>query len=187
MTNADILHKIKNDDKAAMRYIYLENREQCLVFIQKTIKEHALTHQVDAEDIYQEAIAAFYMKVKTGQLTELWSKASTYLLAVSKNMCLNLSKKAHRKPPPLVINDKDELAIENLRIKVRLSIRKLHEPCKSFITLRYFDKLSMTNIAEITEYKNGTTVSNLISRCRKKFKSLFKKEKDALNDFGKFI
>jgi RNA polymerase sigma factor (sigma-70 family) len=132
----------------------------------------------EAKDIFQDALVVFWEKVNADKLV-LTSKISTYLYSV----CLNLwRKELDRKGrqsgemadvPDFIDPDRQE------RIDViNRCINSLGESCRQILKYYYFDKLSMSDIAEKMGFANADTAKTKKYKCKQeldnKVKSLYK-------------
>lgn len=147
-------------------------------FINWCIKAYS-TNEDDAADIFQDSVIALYYNIRSGQLTELTSSLKSYLFAIGKNTAL----KKINKQSKLLINDDvvrlsgqfeqiDHFEDEDKKKVVAALLDKLGEPCKSILTLFYFDKFSMDAIANRLGYKNEHVVKAQKLRCFNSLKKM---------------
>ena len=77
-----LLAGIRNEDEAALAYLYKQHYPMVLHFVQNNNGTDD-----EAKDIYQEAIIIFYEKIKEGTL-ELNCQIKTYLYSVCRRLWL---------------------------------------------------------------------------------------------------
>ena len=68
----------------------------------------------------------------------------------------------------------EELSPSEQSIMLSKNLDKISESCKKVLELFYYRNLTIDEIVEVTEYKDGNTVRSHKSRCLKRLKSLFR-------------
>ena len=79
-----LLAGIRNEDEAALSYLYKDHFPMILHFVQNNNGSDD-----EAKDIYQEAVIIFYEKIRDGGL-ELNCQIKTYLYSVCRRLWLKL-------------------------------------------------------------------------------------------------
>ncbi|MEM9918379.1 MAG: sigma-70 family RNA polymerase sigma factor [Bacteroidota bacterium] len=157
-------------------------------FIKRLI-ENNNGSDVDAADVFQDAIIVFYEKIRTGQLT-LNCSIRTYLYSICKHLWLN---KLRDRKDWLNIEQEEVEAIEippesfNVLItkeRNELIVQLMNEigpHCKEVLKLYYFKRLRMKEIAETLGLANEQGAKNKKSRCIKKLKALIEASPELKN------
>lgn len=177
----NIIKLIKGGDQLILKKIYEENREAFIMFSRKYNIEN-----YDAIDIYQDAIIVFYENIMKGKITDLSSKASTYLFAIGKYKIFQLHKNNSK------IELKSELFVkeENIYLDVNLQDEKLTNQqellkkyysllgnrCKEILKLFYYEGYTLDEITNILNYSDKKVLKSQKSRCMRQLKEWIKKE-----------
>jgi len=143
----------------------------------------------DAEEIEQNVIIHLYEKIvsNTFVLNE-GTKLSTYMFAVGKNMWYKKSSREIRYAPEDLIHEPFEeidfyTSEDNniLEMEVISALSKSDDDCKAILTMYYYDKKSMRDIAE----EIGTiSEENLRKRKYKCIQKLKKVVTDKIKNYG---
>ena|SRR5690606_2024864 len=134
----------------------------------------------EAKDVYQEAIIAFYEKVKQPDFV-LTCKIKTYLYAVCRRLWLKrLGEKKRFQGIEEVetffgIDDDMEEIEDNERSfqLMKRALDELGEPCKSIIEDFYIADLTMDEIRDKFGYTNSDNAKNQKYKCLQRLKKLF--------------
>ena len=177
MKDSEVLSRIQKGDEQALDYLYKKHYRMMLNVVMKNNGT-----ETEAQDIYQEALVAFWQKAASGQLV-LTSKISTYLYSI----CQNLWRKELDRKSRLSREEKDGEEFQNLEDRQNLQIvleciKELGETCQSILTYYYFDGLSMNDIADRMGLANTDTAKTKKYKCKKKLDSLIK-ERYTRTDF----
>ncbi len=163
------LEKIRNGDFRSLGQIYDEYKPAFLGFVGRNFPHISAE---DAEDIYQDTIIDFYQNVRSGKLTSIRSSLKAYLTQIGK---FKLIKKSADLLKHENTNDFSSFESEtdpydfSLDQAVAEVFRKLSTNCKEILSLFYYGKMSMEEIAVKLGYKNAETVKSMKSRCIKNF------------------
>lgn len=165
-------NKIERD--RLLRYLYTQHFPYIAAFITKNNGSDA-----DAADIFQDAIIVFYEKVRLGDLS-LNCAIRTYLYSVCRNLWMNRLRVKKRmvkideltnaipiEPESLAIiqaNERQEVIIKLME--------SLGPDCKKVLTLFYFDRLRMKEIAQQMSFANEQVAKNKKATCMKRIKAL---------------
>lgn len=177
----EILLKGLQSEKAAVRDHALERLYvQHFPIMSQFIKKNSGNAE-DASDIFQNAILAFYKKVRSGNLV-LNCSIQTYLYSICRNLWLDELKA--RKKHQILVSELKSVTVEleplpseqtNERVALVMQLMdQLGTDCKKILGLFYFDRLRMKEIAEEMGYANEKVAKNLKGRCMKKLKELAK-------------
>lgn len=171
----DLFERLSSGDESALVDIYDGYRAE---FIQWSITSYNVDEEL-AADLFQDSVVAFYYNIRQGKLTVLSSSLKTYLFAIGKNLALKRMKKDSK----LVVNDElmelnsglvstDIFEGSERKRAIAALLYQMGDPCKSILTLYYFDKFSMEAIAERLDYKNEHVAKSQKLRCFNKLKKL---------------
>ena len=172
-----MLIRIGKGDESALDYLYQKHYRMMINVVMKNNGT-----EEEAQDIYQEALVAFWQKAAKGKLV-LTSKISTYLYSI----CQNLWRKELERKSRLSNEEKDGETFQKFEDRESLQIvlgciKELGETCQSILTYYYFDGLSMNDIAERMNFANPDTAKTKKYKCKKKLDSLIK-ERYTRTDF----
>ena len=132
----------------------------------------------DAKDVFQDALMIILEKAQSPDF-EINSSFYTYLFGVNKLVWYNLSRKKFRKTVTMPDDNtlKDSHSIETDLINreldniYRANFSKLGELCRQLLQL-FFEKKTMTEIANRLNLKNEHTARTRKYRCRTQLKKL---------------
>ena len=158
----------------ALERLYIQN----FPIIQNFINKNS-GNEEDAADVFQNAVIAFYKKVRSVDFS-LSCSIQTYLYSVCRNLWLD-ELRAQKKQQNLVSELKSiPVEVENIweskfdeRIALVVKLMdQLGEDCKKMLGFYYFKRLRMKQIAVEMGYANEKVAKNLKARCMKKLKAL---------------
>lgn len=143
--------------------------------------------QDEAVDIYQESFLALYRNVAQRKLTQLTCSLKTYLFRIGRNLLLKQCRQKKgeylTRSADLPIDATEEPENPEWMRKQEIAnrvIASLEEPCHTVLTLYYWHRKSMKEIADALQYKNDQVAKNKKGSCLKKLKIVllehFKKE-----------
>ena len=162
--------------------VYLENR----TIFRHWMRKHFNLTDEDIADLYQDAAIGFYDAVREGRLQELTASIQTYLITIGKHLALKRNRK-------MKVIERHEDSLQNWLVEpvdpfanepddrvtfIQRAFRRMEEPCYSILRLFYYQRLTLTTIAERLGYKNAQVVKSQKSRCMKKLTSLVKEQED---------
>lgn len=179
MNDQEILEQLRKGNETILDLLYKKNYRMMVKMIVKNNGS-----EEEAKDIYQESLIVLWQKARDPSFI-LSSKISTYLYSI----CLNLwrkeleRKKRHsyemKEGSETMDMDRDE------RIKIiNKCIQQLGNTCRNILIYYYFDRLSMTEIAEKMNLANSDTAKTKKYKCKKELDQLVKslyKESDFLD------
>ncbi len=162
----NLIEKIRVQDRETLLSIYKE----VFPMVEKYIQRNSGT-STDAQDIFQDAL--YLLIKKTDDLSfELTAKLSTYLFGISKNLWLKELTKQKIDANELDQSEEEYEIIEEQEFqqlarvqKVKDSLSKLGEPCKTILEHYYFFKTSMKKIAEMLHYASPEHAKNQKYKC----------------------
>jgi len=170
------LSKIKNGDEQLLRILYETKRPGFVSWFQKT---YTLSKQ-QSIDLFQKAFSIFYFNVKDGKIVTLKSTIDTYIFGIGKILVKEDFRRESRltsldEVPDIHLADYSMFRDEQKTHEQSLVDKILHaleEPCKSLLTMYYFNNYSLAHIAEILGYKNQGVVKKKKCLCLKSVRSL---------------
>lgn len=174
MTEREIFEGIAKKDNETFLYLYQKYQGKILHMVQKNNG-----NQDDALDIFQEGIISLWTNIAQGKFqVKDQAKISTYLYTLCRNIWI--SKLRKRKVMVAVDNQADtqmEESKEMLEQQERITeledkFRKLDENCRNMLSMFYYKKSSLKEIAAnlgITE----KTAKNNKYRCMQRLRALY--------------
>lgn len=175
MTDKELLEGIGVKSDHAFRYLYRKTKPA----IHRMVCKNS-GHPDDADDVMQEAMVALWLNVSTGKYTlDGNSKLSTYLYSICRNLWLKRLRAAGRTvalesnpepvaPDPPVYIDEQEHRINRLREHFRL----LGDKCRRILSLFYYEKSAMKEIARELGYTESTA-KNEKYRCMQRLRQMY--------------
>jgi RNA polymerase sigma-70 factor (ECF subfamily) len=171
MSESSLIFRLRKGDSKALEEVYARFRTSFLTWITHT---HKCTKE-EALDIYQYTILSFYENVVEGSFENMNEAGiKTYLYSIGKNKLLNDSRRRMKVTYTDTIEDNEEPVeiesdvefIKSQKIeKIKAALLEVGNPCKELLELFYFNNLSADEIAEVMDYKNGSTVRNVKYKC----------------------
>ncbi|WP_420572285.1 RNA polymerase sigma factor [Kordia sp.] len=174
-TETELQDLLRSDDKKALETIYVQYKNEFLNYS----KKYGLD-RLSALDIYQDAIIAMHHNFVSSQLVLTSSSIKTYLFGIGK---FKILKKLKEEDKFLRVETEEkgytEIQIEESSpseqsVVLSAHLKKISESCRKVLELFYYRNLTVDEIVQLTEYKDGNTVRSHKSRCLKRLKSLFK-------------
>ena len=144
----------------------------------------------DAEDVFQEALLAFFKLARTRKLPEKVN-AEAYLITICKNIWF---KKFKKKTNNVELSDKfTHLPTEDSQIRETIEDHqtffqkilqsKLGESCYKLMIFFYYENRKMKEIATLLSLSNEQVAKNKKLACMKKLKRLMEDEPTLKNAF----
>lgn len=171
------LELLKKGDNATLQKIYEDNRISFINFS----KRYDIS-EIDAVDIYQDAIIALYENGINGKINSLNSSVSTYLFAIGKykifqllrkNKTINLDHNITIESTNEVLNV--NFFNEKLTNKQKLiakGITELGKRCKEVLELFYYKGFTLDEITNVLNYSSKEVLKSQKSRCLKQLKKI---------------
>ncbi len=178
MTDQEIYEGIARKDNKTFLYLYNKYQDQILRMVQKNSG-----NADEALDIFQEGLIALWTNIQKGKF-QVKDKAriSTYLYALCRNIWISRLRKKKvihsidENPQLDVADEVDSMEEQHDRIQeLERQFGKLGESCKKLLTLFYYQKASLKEIAQemdITE----KTAKNTKYRCMKSLRDIYEQE-----------
>lgn len=173
-----ILENIRSRDERFLKQFYFEQRTP---FVSCMINKIACDEEY-ARELYQKAFTIFYYKVMDGDLSHLFCKPSTFLIAIGKNLHRDVMKKkdSHTLDINTEVVDHSYLPQCETQIEeqhrqhlVRSIFNRMDDSCRDILQLFYFQKFSMESIANELGLGSDTVARKKKSICLKKIRKVF--------------
>ncbi|MEM6514719.1 MAG: sigma-70 family RNA polymerase sigma factor [Bacteroidota bacterium] len=166
--------RLRADDKNALERIYKKYRSEFIAYgMRYDIGE------TDILDIYQDSIISMHQNFVKSKLELKTASIKTYLFGIGKNKIFKTLKTKQRFK---TINDEREeyqeidLASQEpspQQLVLASRLNQISESCRSILKMFYYRNLTIDEIVELTDYKDGNTVRSHKSRCIKRLKTMF--------------
>ncbi len=170
----DIISKIKRGDRAILNVIYEQYRAP---FLQWAKTNYSLDED-HAIEVFQMSVVILFENATSGKLDSLNSSLKTYLFAIGKNKAREEHRKKIRYQElhdyDLKEIEEDSLSDEKesqLKLIVK-EMKTLGQPCETILSLYYYEKKTMEDIAEQLNYKNAATAKNQKYKCLQRLKKM---------------
>ena len=164
----ELIGRLKRGDEKAFKKLYHLFYGSCSQWVSKHF-------DVDTdlfEDVYQDAMIVLFEAARDGKLDQLTCSIKTYLFAICRNQMLRqfkLQKRQDDKVDEVAIYQREWIEQEEGDSEkvdlVKKSMAKMEEPCKSILSLFYYDGLNIDEIASALGYSNKNVVKVQKSRC----------------------
>lgn len=167
MNENNIVERIKQNDTAIIKKIYVENK---LAFF-KLANRYAIPNEV-ALDIYQDSIVALVENARKNSIDNLKSSVSTYFIGIGKFMIFNYlkTKKSVNLSELEEIETIEDFTTNNdllneRELLLKNAYEKLGEQCQKILNLFYFENKKLEEIQVILKYENKDVLKSQKSRC----------------------
>lgn len=155
-----------------IKHIYNEVKPSFTLLMQKQFG--SLTPQ-DIEELFDDAILAFYNNASHGKIKELTCSISTYIYRIGRNKAIDkLRKEQSITKVDIPIENIYSLAdtywnndndLETKYLIVEKVVRLIGEPCRKLLNLFFFHQMPMKIIANQLGYANANVVKDKKRKC----------------------
>jgi RNA polymerase sigma factor (sigma-70 family) len=172
-------------DEKVIESIYQEFKPKFQNWLKGRYK---ITAKADLSEIYQRSFTILYFNIKKGKVDHITSSIETYLFGIGKMVIKEWWREKSKMKQIEEDTTQNLEAIDlfygafsgnegngTLNEKLHLALKNLGEPCKSIITLFYWDRNSMEAIASKMGYKNELGAKKKKYLCLKKLTELMQK------------
>lgn len=171
-TDHTLLQLLRTDYRQAFKLLYKEHYKMVEYLITKNSGNSA-----DAEDVFQEAMIVLFNQSREEGFT-LTCAIKTYIYSVARNIWL---KKLRSRKNLRAINDYEQY--ENIAVEepvdsnepaikqVTDAMQLLGENCRKILTLFYYQKMNMVDIAAQLGYTNADNAKTQKYKCLQQLKS----------------
>lgn len=167
MNENSIVERIKQNDTATIKKIYLENK---LSFF-KLANRYTIPNEV-ALDIYQDSIVALVENARKNSIDDLKSSINTYFIGIGKFMIFNYLKAKKTVDLSEFENTAvtesfsiDDEALNEREVALKKAYEQLGEQCQKILSLFYFENKKLEEIQTILNYENKDVLKSQKSRC----------------------
>jgi RNA polymerase sigma-70 factor (ECF subfamily) len=176
---------IKSDDNKALTELYARYSTKLLGFFIKMFKGDVSKSQDFLQDIFVKII-------EKKHLFDTERKFYSWVFTVANNMCMTEFRKPfivsissdHAEHENLVVNDEEAMDKKIFKQALKRTVYALEYNHKAVFILRFNEKFSLKEIADITEVSLGTVKSRLFYATKKISEEL--KEYNPKNDSSLF-
>ena len=193
MSDKELIKRIQEGDQKAFEKVY-DRYKLPFLSLMRGKYEADLN---EALDLLQEACAALYTNIAAGNLTPeslQGATLKTYILNTGKYILFN---KRRKMSTPLVfatdwilnMDDDDRIDKDNLEdtseaererqdklFIIRESVKLMPSPCKEILTMQFYKKMKMAEIAEkLGDGKTEAAVKMQANRCKGKLSEVVKR------------
>lgn len=182
ISDRQLLEAVKTGNQQVVERYYLDVHAE---FIHWCYKQFALDRE-QALDAFQDAFVIFYEKLCRGTIPDIKSSLKTYLFAIGKHLIYRRFQKADIRQrnqeqmaylsedrfAPAFLEEEEQVQMEQIALE---AARTMKEPCRSILQWFYFDRLSLTDIAQKLGYKNDNVMKNKKARCLQKLRKTVEK------------
>lgn len=183
-----IIHQLESTDSMendkALTYLY----ERMYGLVKRFILKNNGA-ELDADDIFQEGLLAFYKLAKRGKL-HAQINVEAYLYSICRNMWLKQLKKNSLEIP--IAEEMTAIPIEESIIKQMMNeerkelveklLQQLGEKCRIILRYFYYERMSMKEVSKKMNYANEQVAKNKKSSCMKKLRSMIQEIPSLKND-----
>jgi len=166
--------RLRADDKEALELIYKKYKSEFIGYgMRYDISEPEIL------DIYQDSIIAMHQNFIVNQLELKSASLKTYLFGIGKNKIFKSLKSKQRFK---TINEERE-EYEQVELQdqeptprqlvLAARLNQISDSCQKILKMYYYRNLTIDEIVEFSDYKDGNTVRSHKSRCLKRLRSLF--------------
>jgi RNA polymerase sigma factor (sigma-70 family) len=189
-TDQELILKIIEDSEA-LGIVYKKCKSSALQFLRKI--NYQSNDRIDIEDIFQDAIIILYEKIRSNDFV-LTSSLQTYLNSVCRFQLLKKIEKNNAvefndnnenddenddsmRFNPLITDSLEEFedSTEQQYNAIEKALEKMKTAgghCYELLTLFWYHKKSMNELAEIFGYTNAANTKNQKARCQKRLEKI---------------
>ena len=166
----EVIQQIKKGDLEPLDKIYIEHKSQFIDYARINFRQLS-TETI--EDVYQDTIIDVYKSIVAERLTTIEYSFKSYIFHIGKIKLIKFAdhQRCHASSELTNVQDKylyNETENNNWR-EVEKAIEYVFantsDACKKILTLFYFEKKSMREIALLLNYSNADTVKAKKNRC----------------------
>ncbi|MCE7991964.1 MAG: sigma-70 family RNA polymerase sigma factor [Roseivirga sp.] len=166
---------------SSMQYLYQQYFQAIKNFVLKNSGSLA-----EANDLFQDALVIFYVKVRKGEYRNT-SSLKTYLFGIAKNLWLKELRRRRIAQKHLQVEDdidfQEELIIHESQVTIRKVMELINEECKRLLMDFYFEGQSMAQLTVRYGLGSEAATKNKKYRCLQKLMALVKQQKLQRSDF----
>ncbi len=179
MEKAQLLAKLQKGNEAVFQGIYDEYR---MLFVNWAANRYKLDQET-LLDVFQEAVAELFLKVKKKQYDPEKASVKTYLFSIGTNHILERMREASRNPTDMAWSDLEnsrgwtieayQSSLNETNHEVENLLQDVHYTHRRVMELYYLEGCSMSEIARRLGYQNSDAVKAVKYRIVNYIKSNF--------------
>lgn len=181
----EIIRAVAERDQVAinssMNFLYKEHFHVIKSFILKNSG-----NLDEANDLFQDALVIFYVKVRKGEYKNT-SSLKTYLFGIARNLWLKELRRRRIAQKHLTVEGdidfQEELIIQESQVTIRKVMELINEECKRLLMDFYFEGQSMAQLTDRYGLGSEAATKNKKYRCLQKLINLVKRQKLERSDF----
>ncbi|TND10621.1 MAG: sigma-70 family RNA polymerase sigma factor [Bacteroidetes bacterium] len=166
----ELISGLKRGDDEAFRKVYVLHFNMIRYLVIKNSGQ-----EEDADDVFQDALVVLFEKLNSADFV-LTSSLKTFLYSVCRNLWLKRLGKNKREAFTdfedfdLAAAEEEESEKTEEKAKLRRHLQSLGEQCRKVLTLFYYFKKSMEEIAADLGYTNADNAKNQKYKCLQRLK-----------------
>ncbi len=171
-SNKEILNLIRNgDEDKALAYLY----KKVLPKVKNLVKKYRID-DIDAYDIFQEALLKFYDYVKRDKFNEKYT-IEAFMITIARNKIIDITRVLKNRPEVEISDlnhseeynqDSNSMISEERKKNLDDLFSSIGERCKELLLLSIFDKRSMTEISETLGFSSENSAKTQNYKCKQK-------------------
>jgi len=166
-----LMERIAQRDKEAFSHLYDRYQSKLMGYMMRMLNYD--------KDLAQDLLQELFMKIaRQPELFDTSRSFKAWVYTVAQNLCKMEYRKQARKGFTVPVEDAYKLQSgekdadeqfdrKAFRAEVNLALEQIKEPHKSTFILRFFDELSLKEIAAVLDCNEGTVKSRLFYTIRK--------------------
>ena len=166
----EVIQQIKSGQLEPLDKIYIEHKSEFLGYAKNNFNQLSIE---TIEDAYQDTIVDVYKSIVAGRLTTIEYSFKTYIFHIGKTKLIKFADHQRKHAPvELTIAEDDYLYNETetnnwkeIEKAIEYVFANTSDACKKILTLFYFEKNTMREIATALNYSNADTVKAKKNRC----------------------
>lgn len=186
VNDKEIIRAIEEQNQAvinsSMHLLYAEYFQQVKSFVLKNSG-----NSDEADDLFQDALVVFYVKVRKGDYRKT-SSLRTYLYGIARNLWLKELRRRRIAQKHLKVEDEsdfqEELIIQESQMTIRRVMELINKECKQLLIDFYFEGKAMAELTIKYGLGSEAATKNKKYRCLQKLISLVKGQKLDRSDFS---
>jgi RNA polymerase sigma factor (sigma-70 family) len=179
VTENEIYEGIVRKDNRTFLWLYRQNEGRILNLVQNNNG-----NEDDARDIFQEGLVALWTNISKGKFDlNGQAKISTYLFTLCRNLWISKLRKNKKmfslddNPGVEIADEVNDMEEQYEKVKtLEDHFAKLGEACQQLLSLFYYKKASLKEIADLMGITDKTAKNNKY-RCMQQLKELFEPTK----------
>lgn len=136
------------------------------------------------KDVFQDAVIILFKKVKFEEVPSIYSSIKAFLWGIAKNVLSHKQEQEGRFKYPdgiddALLNEWDDriykiTAQDHLKHLFSSVLQKIGDPCKTIVTLKFYQNYDAESIAITMAYKNAQVVHAQLYRCLQQLYNMVK-------------